>query len=160
MRPALRTLSLREILRATRKRYDSVPIGQADQMLIALLDVNGRALAMESLAALAKREDLTAAGTDPGDASRNAAAAQARRRKTTHPSTDAPSGTFRSEARSAEAVAAAPDLATPAAAATPPVRHHRDGGESGAATGLVVLAILATLSTLVTRRIRAVHIGP
>src|SRR5262249_54478382 len=64
-RPALRSLSLREILRATRKRYDAVPLGQADEMLVALLDMNGRVLATEELEQLASSEGPPPAAPTP-----------------------------------------------------------------------------------------------
>jgi tetratricopeptide (TPR) repeat protein len=154
VRPALRKLSLREILRATRERYDSVPLGQADQMLIALLDVNGRVLATGSLAALAKRDGRTAAGTNLGDAARSAAVALARLRKATHLSSDAPMGTSPAGARRSDGVAAASerdasDPATASADGTPQARQHR--GSAGGAGGLGVLALLATVIVLVVR---------
>jgi TolA-binding protein len=157
VRPALRNLSLREILRATRKRYESVPVGQADQMLIALLDVNGRVLATGSLAALAKREERTAAGTTLGDAARSASVALARLRKATHLSTDAPMGTSPAGARKSDGVAAASeqdasDPATASAGGTPQARQHR--GSAGGAGGLGVLAVLATVIVLVVGRTR------
>jgi hypothetical protein len=155
VRPALRKLGLREILRATRKRYESVPVGQADQMLIALLDVNGRVLATGSLAALAKREGHTAAGTSLGHAARIAAAALARQRKAIHLSTDAPMGTSPAGARRLDGVAAesardASDPATASAGGTPQARQLR--GSTGEAGGLGVLAVLATVIVLLVRR--------
>lgn len=159
VRPALRRLSLREILRATQERYGSVPLGQADQMLIALLDVNGRVLATGSLATLAKSAGRTAAGTSLGDAARNAAAALARRRKATHVSTAAPMGTSPAGTRQSDGAAEseqdASDPLTASASGTPQVRQHGGGdagGESGGAGRLLVLAILATVIVLVVRR--------
>jgi hypothetical protein len=149
-RPALRNLSLKEILRATRKRYDTVPLGQADGMLVALLDVNGRVLATEELAELARSEGRAPAGTSLGDAARLAAAALARLRKATHPSAGA---------RDSDAVAAgrehdASDLTAPSDG-TLRARQHPGSvrtGESGGGRALVVFAVLAGFIAVIVRR--------
>jgi tetratricopeptide (TPR) repeat protein len=147
VRPALRKLSLREILRATRKRYDSVPVGQPDQMLVALLDVNGRALANRSLAALAEHEERTTAGTSAGDAARSAAAALARRRNA-----DAVPATVSRDAPALRSDASATEVARRAGEAPPAARHRTSGGR---VRGLTVLALLGTLVALVGLRLRA-----
>src|SRR5262245_27515713 len=130
MRPALRTLSLREILRATRKRYRSVPVGQADQMLVALLDVNGRALANKALASLAEDERL-------GDA-RHGAAAPSRRA--------APLATVDTSMDARTRDTSGTEVARPADE-IPPARRHRT--TEGHAVGLTAVALLATLIALV-----------
>jgi hypothetical protein len=140
VRPALRRLSLREILRATRRRYDGVQVGQADQMLVALLDVNGRALANKGLAALAKHEDSATAGTSAGDAARSAAAVLARRRNA-----DTVPAAVSRDAR-------APEVARHAGDAPPAVPHRTSGGR---VRGFTVLAILGALVALVGLRLRS-----
>jgi hypothetical protein len=150
VRPALRNLSLREILRATRKRYDTVPLGQADGMLVALLDVNGRGLATQELAELARSEGRAPAGTSFGDAARLAAAALARQRKAT-PSAGAPT----SDGIGAGSEHDASHLAPASAGGTLPVRQHPgSAGEYGRAKLLVVFAVLASFIVLTVRRLR------
>jgi TolA-binding protein len=152
VRPALRRLEFREILRATRKRYDDVPLGQPEQMLTALLDVNGRVLAKGSLATLAKKRKRAADGTAIAAAAHDANAALARRRMT-HISTDAPMGSAPSGARNSDAtVTPAPDdgQAHPAADDT---RHHAPPAEAGGVgAGLVVLLLVVVALAVVIRR--------
>src|SRR5262245_24080961 len=136
VRPALRTLSLREILRATRKRYDSVPVGQPDQMLVALLDVNGRALANKGLASLAEHAERTSAGTSAGDAARTAAAVLARRRNA-----DTVPAAVSRDARALPSDTSATRVAR-RAGDTPPAARHRTSG--GRVRGVTILALLGT----------------
>jgi tetratricopeptide (TPR) repeat protein len=80
VRPALRHLALRELVRATRERYQAVPLGQPDQMLTALLDVNGRVLAHGTRRILEKADARKAHGaTLGGDHAAGAAAGAGRR---------------------------------------------------------------------------------
>ena len=150
-RPALRDLSLKEILRATRKRYAAVPLGQADEMLVALLDLNGRVLATEELAQLARSEGRAPAGTSLGDAARLAAAALVRQRGATRASVgEHTSDGVGSEHEVSHAVAAT-------AAGTPPARQRpASAGVAGygGATLLAIFAALASLLVLTVRRLR------
>src|SRR5262245_25452224 len=152
VRPALRRLEFREILRATRKRYDDVALGQPDQMLTALLDVNGRVLAKGSLKTLAKQRKRAAERAAFAAAARDANAAPARR-SMTHISTDAPMGAAPSGARNSDAtVTPAPDdgqAAQPADA-----RHHAPLAEpgSGGAGLLVLLLVVVALAVAIRRR--------
>lgn len=152
VRPALRNLGFREILRATRTRYEGTPFGQADQMLVALLDVNGRALAVGSLALLAEQAGQGAPGTSLGDAARNAAAFLARRRAgsgasgaaATAPSAPRRSGSDRSAAHVGRPAPDAPE--TPAGA--PPARGHEAPTAAAGWRALGWLALLAGLAAL------------
>jgi hypothetical protein len=148
VRPALRQLEFREILRATRKRYGDVPIGQPEQMLIALLDVNGRVLAKGSLAALAKQQKRAAEGSTIAVAAGDAKA-YLRRRSMVHISTDAPMGSAPSGDRDSNAtVTPADDAARPANQA--PV--HAPPAESGGGGGLLVLLLAVIALAIVIRR--------
>jgi len=147
VRPALRRLEFREILRATRKRYDDVQLGQPDQMLTALLDVNGRVLAKGTLKALAKKRKRAAEGSAIAAAARNANAALARR-SMTHISTDAPMGPAPSGARKSDAT-----VTPPAAPPADGSRHHAPPAEpGGAAAGLLVLLLVVVALAVVIRR--------
>lgn len=166
VRPSLRNLALREIIRATRKRYDAVPLGQPDQMLIALLDVNGRVLARGSLRSLAKQGKRAPHGSTLGKAARDAQAALARTRKTTLLSTEKPMGPAPTGAgptgtvtRTIDADVPAttlpadptvdtPQPADPRAAASGPAA---DGGGGGGG-GLVVLLLVIGAVWLIRRR--------
>jgi len=153
VRPALANLSLREILRATRQRYDSAPLGQADQMLVALLDVNGRVLATEALAKLARSEGRAPAVTSLAEAARNAADALARQRVTARPST----GTRTSDATGAERAQDAANQSGASPGGAPQARQHAGGAgaaDSGRARLLVLFALLATLVVPIVRRMR------
>jgi hypothetical protein len=150
-RPALRNLSLKEILRATRKRYDAVPLGQADEMLVALLDLNGRVLATEELAQLASSGGRAPAGTSLGDAARLAAAALARQHGATRASVGAHTSDGVGREHEVSHVAAA------TAAETPPARERQgSAGVAGyrVATLLATFAALASLLVLTVRRLR------
>lgn len=161
VRPALRRLALREIIRATRKRYDAVPLGQPEQMLIALLDVNGRVLARGSLARLAKQENRAPAGSTLEKAAQDARAALARSRRMTHLSTDMPMGSAPTGPR---AVGEVTPAGTPDDEVTPPPADPTgdriaprprtdvapdDGGGGG---GLVVLLLVVGAIVLIRRR--------
>src|SRR5438045_3764647 len=86
-----RSIALPAILRATRKRYGDVPLGQPEQMLIAILDVNGRMLAKGSLAALAKQRKRAAEGSTIAAAAGDAKA-YLKRRNMVHIAPEAPMG--------------------------------------------------------------------
>lgn len=163
VRPALRRLALREIIRATRKRYDAVPLGQPDQMLIALLDVNGRVLARGGLRSLAKQAKRAPAGSALAKAAANAQDALARTRKAKHLSTDmamgkspdaktpnatvepAPTDEPSPDAKTADTVPA--DATRPVGTSTTAPEAEKDGGG-----GVVVLLLLVGAIYLVHRR--------
>jgi len=134
VRSALRTLGLREILRATRERYHGVPLGQADQMLIALLDVNGRALAIRTLAMLARHEGAAAPGMRLAAGARDAAGASPREQSAAQRPPDAPIGE--------------PDPSHPVAPSEGRSQSRHDRRRTG---GILVLAILATVVLLIVR---------
>ena len=153
VRPALANLSLREILRATRQRYDTAPLGQADQMLVALLDVNGRALATAGLAELARSGGRAPEGTSLGEAARRAADALARRRVTARPST----GTRTPDVTGAEPAQDAANQPGASPGGAPQARQHAGGAggaDSSRARVLVLVALLATLIVPIVRRMR------
>jgi hypothetical protein len=153
VRPALANLSLREILRATRQRYDTAPLGQADQMLVALLDVNGRALATAGLANLARSGGRAPEGTSLGEAARRAADALARQRVTARPST----GTRTPDVTGAEPAQDAANQSGASPGGAPQARQHAGGAggaDSGRARVLVLFALLATLIVPIVRRMR------
>jgi tetratricopeptide (TPR) repeat protein len=146
VRPALRQLEFREILRATRKRYGDVPLGQPDQMLIALLDVNGRVLAKGSLEALAKQHKRAAEGTTIAAAAGDAKAFL-KRRSMVHVSTDAPMGSAPTGERESTATVTAPNDGS----ATRPA-DHAPPAESGGGAGLLVLLVVVVALAIVIRR--------
>jgi tetratricopeptide (TPR) repeat protein len=162
VRPALRRLALREIIRATRKRYDAVPLGQPDQMLIALLDVNGRVLARGSLRSLAKQASKAPAGSTLAKAAADAQAALARTRKAKHLSTDMAMGKSPDPKTANATIEPAPvdtptpdtnpnavaDPSRPVATSTTAPEGEKDGGGGG----LVLLLLLAGGLYLVYRR--------
>jgi MYXO-CTERM domain-containing protein len=148
VRPALRQLEFREILRATRKRYGDVPLGQPDQMLIALLDVNGRALAKGSLAALAKQQKRAAEGTTIAAAAGDAKA-YLRRRNMVHVSPDAPMGPAPSGERKSHATVTAADDGN----ANPSADHASPDASGGGGAGwLLLLLVIAALVIVIRRR--------
>jgi tetratricopeptide (TPR) repeat protein len=152
VRPALRQLEFREILRATRKRYGDVPLGQPEQMLIALLDVNGRVLAKGSLAALAKEQKRAAEGTAIAAAAGDAKA-YLRRRNTVHISTDMPMGPAPSGERESHAtVTPADDGSAPSAASQTPDHAGPDAPGLGGAGLLLLLVVLVALAIVIRRR--------
>jgi hypothetical protein len=153
VRPALLDLSLREILRATRKRYDTAPLGQPDQMLVALLDMNARVLATEGLARLARSGGRAPEGTSLGQAARRAADALAPQRDTARLS----AGTRPSDATGAERAQEAANPSGASAEGTPRARQPAGsvrGHESARERVLVVFALLATLVVPIVRRMR------
>ena len=155
VRPALRQLEFREILRATRKRYGDVPIGQPEQMLTALLDVNGRVLATKSLAALAKQQKRAAEGSTLAAAAGDAKA-YSRRRSMVHISTDAPMGSAPSGDREQHATVTPADAGAPGAEnqAENQAPDHRRPGESGSGAGLLVLLLVVIALAIVIYRRR------
>jgi tetratricopeptide (TPR) repeat protein len=164
VRPALRRLGLREILRATRQRYQAVPLGQPEQMLIALLDVNGRVLARGRLRTLAKQAKRAPAGSTLAKAAQDAQAALARTRKAKHLSTDMAMGKSPGPREGTATVTPAPEEPTPdtaptdtvdetpppattsATSQTPVEKTEGDGG------GLIVLLLLVGALVYVHRR--------
>jgi tetratricopeptide (TPR) repeat protein len=151
VRPALRQLEFREILRATRKRYGDVPIGQPEQMLTALLDVNGRVLASKSLAAMAKQQKRAAEGSTIKVAAGDAKA-YLRRRNMVHISTDAPMGSSPSGERESNAKVTPADAGAPGAANQAP--GHGRPAESGGGAGLLVLLLVVIVLAIVIYRRR------
>jgi TolA-binding protein len=149
VRPALRQLEFREILRATRKRYGDTPFGQADQMLIALLDVNGRVLAKGSLAALAKQQKRAAEGTAIAAAAGDAKA-YLRRRSMVHISPDAPMGSAPSGERDSHATVTAADDGS--AKPANPTSDHAPDASGGGAGLLLLLLLIAALAIVIRRR--------
>jgi MYXO-CTERM domain-containing protein len=148
VRPALRQLELREIVRATRKRYGDVPWGQPDQMLIALLDVNGRALAKGTLAALAKQQKRAAQGTKVAAAAGDAKA-YLKRRSMVHISPDAPMGTAPSGERESHATVTPADDGN----AKPTAEHASPDAPGGGGAGwLFLLLLLIAAFVIVIRR--------
>jgi MYXO-CTERM domain-containing protein len=148
VRPALRQLELREIVRATRKRYGDVPWGQPDQMLIALLDVNGRALAKGSLAALAKQQKRAAKGTAIAAAAGDAKD-YLRRRSMVHISPEAPMGTAPSGERESHAKVTPADDGN----ASPTADHASPDASGGGGAGwLLLLLLVAALAVVIRRR--------
>ena len=149
VRPALRQLEFREILRATRKRYGDVTIGQPELMLTALLDVNGRVLAKGSLAALAKQQKKAAEGSTIAVAAGDAKA-YLKRRSMVHISTDAPMGSAPSGERESNATVTGADDGSPARPAKAP--GHAPPKESGGGAGLLVLLLVVVVLAVVIRR--------
>ena len=149
VRPALRQLEFREILRATRKRYGDVPLGQPEQMLTAILDVNGRVLAKGSLAALAKQQKRAAEGSKIGAAAGFARDYLSKRRDMVHISTDAPMGSAPSGERESNATVTGPK---DDGSATRPADHAPPSAESGGGGGLLVLLIVVVVLAIVIRR--------
>jgi tetratricopeptide (TPR) repeat protein len=162
VRPALRGLALREIIRATRERYGAVPLGQPEQMLIAVLDVNGRVLAHGSLRQLAKQGKRAAVGSTLAKAAQDAQLALARKRKTTLLSTDAPMGPAPTGATgSATVTKAATDDTVPTPATVPgdpaadtahPGATHAPSSEEGGGGGGVILLLLIVGAIYLIRR--------
>jgi hypothetical protein len=156
VRPALRQLGLREIIRATRKRYDAVPLGQPDQMLIALLDVNGRVLARGSLRSLAKKANRAPKGSTLAKAAQNAQAALARTRKPKLLSTAAPMGSaptghgpigtvVRPDGDVPAASDATPSATDPATDATRPLPNAAPAEEEGGGGFVVLLLVIGAI---------------
>jgi hypothetical protein len=151
VRPALRQLEFREILRATRKRYGDVPLGQPEQMLTALLDVNGRVLATGSLAALAKQRKKAAEGSTLAVAAGDAKA-YLKRRSMVHISTDAPMGSAPDGERESNATVTPADDGAARPASQAPVHASPESGGGGAL--LVLLLAVIALVIVIRRRWR------
>jgi tetratricopeptide (TPR) repeat protein len=152
VRPALRRLELVEILRATRQRYEALPpvMGQPEQMLLALLDVNGRALAEGTLQTLAKQGRRAPEGSTIAAAGRNAKDFLRDRSGMTHVSTDAPMGEAPSGAREPNAKVTAKDDGS----GTRPVRPAPAESGSGGAGLLLLLLLTIVLAIVIYRRRR------
>jgi tetratricopeptide (TPR) repeat protein len=146
VRPALRELEFREILRATRKRYGDVPLGQPEQMLTAILDVNGRVLAKGSLAALAKQRKRAAEGSTIAAAAGDAKA-YLKHRNMVHIAPEAPMGQAPSGERESHATVTPADEASQAPDHAPPA-------EPGGGAGLLVLLLVVIALAIVIRRRR------
>jgi tetratricopeptide (TPR) repeat protein len=162
VRPALRRLALREIIRATRKRYDAVPLGQPEQTLIALLDVNGRVLARGRLRSLAKQANRAPAGSTLAKAAADAQAALARTRKAKHLSTDMAMGKSPDAKTATATIEPAPVEPTPDAKPTEPTvadpsrpvatSPAAPEGEKDGGGGLVLLLLLIVGAIVVIHR--------